>query len=207
MTRRGEGRTRQAVASGFAAAFVALAVWIEVAGSVPGDKRALVELNETIGTDVDDAMVAIGRASDIIPLAISATVALLLLVGARRRRDAWLFAIGVGVIWAVNPLLKELVARPRPDVRSSPEVVSMFSFPSGHAANSAALIGGLFLVAPTGTRRPAVVAAGGALLIAVGFSRLAIGVHYPSDIVGAWLWVGAWIALLSSSTSGAGEPD
>ncbi|NIR39637.1 MAG: phosphatase PAP2 family protein, partial [Actinobacteria bacterium] len=38
--------------------------------------------------------------------------------------------------------------------------------------------------------------AGAVVVGLVGFSRLAIGVHYPSDILAGWLWVGAWAALV-----------
>jgi undecaprenyl-diphosphatase len=75
--------------------------------------------------------------------------------------------------------------------------VSRYGFPSGHVAHTAALAGGLVLVAAAGRAR-AVAFVGGALVVAVvGFSRLAAGVHYPTDVLGAWLWVGAWLAVLA----------
>lgn len=189
---------RQVLASLLAALSLALSLIVELAGSMPGDERVLVELDAAIGTSLDDAMVAVGRASDTIPLIAASAVVVIVLVVNRRRRDIAVFLVVVVVAMVGNRILKEIVARSRPDVRPSPESVSQFSFPSGHAANTLAVWAGLLLVVRARSVRIAVLALGVVVLALVGFSRLAIGVHYPSDLIAGWLWVGAWAALVWS---------
>jgi membrane-associated phospholipid phosphatase len=96
------------------------------------------------------------------------------------------------VVWAVNPLLKELVGRSRPDLWPLPPDVSEYSFPSGHAANTAALVGALVLI----LRRRLGVILGVCVLLVVGWAQLALGRHYPSDVLAGCLWALAWVYLL-----------
>lgn len=127
------------------------------------------------------------------PLAAVAVVVLVVLLVLRRWVDAAFFVAGIGVVWAVNPLLKELVGRSRPDLWPLPADVSAYSFPSGHAANTAALVGALVLIVRRGL--PAVLL-GAALLLVVGWAQLALGRHYPSDVLAGWVWALAWVGAL-----------
>jgi membrane-associated phospholipid phosphatase len=77
---------------------------------------------------------------------------------------------------------------------------STYSFPSGHALVSLAVYGSIALVlarsVPT-TRRRALLLGGTALLvIAIGFSRLYLGVHFLSDVLAGYAAGAAWLALL-----------
>ncbi|MDH3683616.1 MAG: phosphatase PAP2 family protein [Acidimicrobiia bacterium] len=205
----GRGRTGRSLRLAWwvlAALFVALGSWIEIAGGVPGDERALVELNEALGTTLDRPMVLLGNGTDLVPLGALGLSIMVLLIKVSRRFDAVLFAAFVGVALVTNPLLKWLVARPRPTIRTIPESLSTYSFPSGHAANTAALVGALILITRGRTARLSVAVVGSIALIAVGFSRLAIGAHYPSDIIGGWLWVGAWTAFWAAHGGSRAEP-
>ena len=143
-------------------------------------------------------MVAVGAASDTTPLIVaSALVSALLFTSGRREQALWWLTVVI-VAAVGNRLLKEIFDRPRPAVRPIPESVSRYSYPSGHAANSLAFVVAFLLVFPTRTRRVAAITAGSVVAILVGFSRLVIGAHYPSDVLAAWLWVGAWLTLMSS---------
>jgi undecaprenyl-diphosphatase len=85
------------------------------------------------------------------------------------------------------------------------------SWPSGHASSSAALYGGLLLIALSmrpesgrrGPRTAAILVA--ALLGLIGLSRVYLGVHYLTDVAAAWLLAGAWLAVLER-TVGHGPP-
>ena len=191
-------RSALVAAALLSAAFVVVAGCIMIVGSFPGDRRALIALHEVLGTSMDEPMIAIGDATDTVPLVGVAVVVAAALLWTGRRIDALCLLLGLGVVCALNPVLKELVERSRPDVWVSPVSVSRYSFPSGHAANTAALVGGFVLMVRS-QRRGLALAVGGLFLGAVGFAQLAVGVHYPSDIVAGWLWAGAWTAVLWSA--------
>lgn len=181
-----------AVAS--AGAAVGLGAWVVAAGSVPGERQLLVRVHDA-GRPIDQVMLGLSTATELLPLGVVAVGVLAVLLVLRRPGDAMLFGAAVAVVWAVNPLLKELVGRSRPDLWPLPASVSEYSFPSGHAANTAALAGALLLILHT--RRAWVI---GLLLTAVGFvglSQLVLGRHYPSDILAGWLWAAGWISLLA----------
>jgi undecaprenyl-diphosphatase len=92
---------------------------------------------------------------------------------------------------ATSSILKEAFARLRPDVVRHLDSVQNLSYPSGHAAGAMAL----FLTASLlwGGARPRVMLAAALILAAItGLTRIWLGVHYPSDVVGGWLWGAGW---------------
>lgn len=121
------------------------------------------------------------------------------LVLARRWRAAAVVVVArVGEL-ACETALKHLLARPRPALVPPITTASGFSFPSGHSAGSAAVFGALVLLAVsvlTGAgRRVLLVLAGGLLVAGVAASRVLLGVHYPSDVVGGVALGLAWAGL------------
>jgi undecaprenyl-diphosphatase len=110
----------------------------------------------------------------------------------RQARTALLLA-GIGLTaMLLDTGMKELVQRPRPEVvRPLVPVPADWSFPSGHALGSTAVYVSaalLLTVAPV-RRRLRVLTLIAALLLAflIGFSRLYLGVHYVTDVVGGWV--------------------
>jgi undecaprenyl-diphosphatase len=75
-----------------------------------------------------------------------------------------------------------------------------FSFPSGHSALSAAFFGSLAGLAAASSRRrreaAGHLAAGVVMVFLVGFSRVALGVHWPSDVLAGWAVGFGWLALV-----------
>jgi len=111
-------------------------------------------------------------------------------------------AFALGVTAFLGELTKRLVDRGRPPVSLRLLVEGEPSFPSGHAADSAAVYLTLGLVLAVFVfRRPlsrvAVVAGAGMVAGAVGISRLVLGVHWPSDVLAGWA-LGASIALATT---------
>jgi membrane-associated phospholipid phosphatase len=188
-------------AAALAAAFVALAVVVETdPGPLPGDQRALLETHDLIGDALDQPLVRLADLTDLLPLAVAAVAVGLWLAWRRRWRELAAGAAVVGVVWALNPVLKDLIERGRPELWPHPMTVSEYSFPSGHAANTAALAAALVLIAWSTRFRSVVVVAAAVVVAAVGLGQLALGLHYPSDILAGWLWAAAWAALVWSVT-------
>jgi undecaprenyl-diphosphatase len=139
-----------------------------------------------------DLLVVVDRATGYEGTALLAVVAVLLLVRRGRGRDAGLTAVAYAGALVGTTVLKEVVGRPRPEQLSPFLTVSPWSFPSGHAAATVALLAAGVLAA-RGTRAQLPVAAGGTLVAVVAAAvQLVLGLHRPSDLVGGWLWAAAW---------------
>jgi undecaprenyl-diphosphatase len=120
------------------------------------------------------------------------------------RRRAWRTVVWVVVaITAVGPIttaIKELVGRARPAFENGGLVHEGLSYPSGHSSGIATLVTvGLVLAWPRlrPLRRRAAVAAGVALAVLVALTRMWLGVHYLSDVVGGWALGLSWCLLVA----------
>jgi membrane-associated phospholipid phosphatase len=139
------------------------------------------------------------------PLAVdllTAAAVVVLLLGRRWRAIVLLVVARFGEL-AFETGLKELLGRPRPVFATSVATASGYSFPSGHAAGTAAGYGAIVLLAlPLAPRwaRPPLLGACALLAVAVAASRVLLGVHYPSDVTAgaalglAWIGVAAFLA-------------
>jgi undecaprenyl-diphosphatase len=123
--------------------------------------------------------------------------ALILLVRKRWRLAGYLLVTSAGAL-ILDPTLKIAVGRLRPVVADSVALGGGDSFPSGHALASVIGYGALLLVFTPAlhrrARRPVVIALA-AIVVLVGLSRLALGVHYLSDVLGAWCLGIAWLGM------------
>ncbi|MGA3016596.1 MAG: phosphatase PAP2 family protein [Bryobacteraceae bacterium] len=108
------------------------------------------------------------------------------------RRAAYLLVVGSGSAEAVAQLLKALILRPRPEVFFGLVPAETHSFPSGHAFVPVVYFGILAGIFAAGARWRAGVVVMAALL---GFSRVYLGYHYPSDVVAGWALAVVWLAL------------
>ena len=117
----------------------------------------------------------------------------------RRPYPALLMVIAPPFAGATSSILKEAFGRARPDVVPHLDLVTNLSFPSGHATNVTAT---LLLASLLLAERRRYFWIGTAILgaAAIGASRILLGVHWPSDVIGGWFW-GAGIALLGLSIS------
>jgi undecaprenyl-diphosphatase len=110
-------------------------------------------------------------------------------------RRAWLLPAIVSIValiatWRLSDLVKDVFARPRmPDWVAIHETT--FSYPSGHAALSLTFYGlGIYFVARSKLATPLrrlIATVLVAWIAAIGWSRLALGAHYPTDLVGGYL--------------------
>jgi undecaprenyl-diphosphatase len=110
-------------------------------------------------------------------------------------------AIGSSLL---NLSIKTAVDRTRPDPSEALVAEPGNSFPSGHT--QAAVVGYgvlLLMLLPVikPPHRPWVITAAVAMVALIGFSRIALGAHYPSDVIGAALIGSAWLLTMTAAFS------
>ena len=165
------------------------------------DRRVDEGLHERATPWLTELMSDVSWLGGSLVLTLVTAAACALLVARRRVRAAAFVALAFIGARVLGSVLKVEFARPRPSF-ADPVVARAggYSFPSGHATGSMAVYGALaclILVAPL---RPlaklAGVAAAGVVVTLIGFSRIYLGEHFPSDVIGGWCVALAWIALL-----------
>jgi membrane-associated phospholipid phosphatase len=168
------------------------------------DLRVAADLHRTIGGQqwLVDTLNVLDTVLH--PTVFRVAVVVLVVVLARRGawRLAWWAAITMATGSALGLVLKLIVARSRPSFDMPLATAPGYSFPSGHALNST--VGALVLLLavlpalPTVRRRVAAWVAAVAVIGLTAFDRIALGVHYVSDVVAAWL-VG--VALVAATAA------
>ena len=133
------------------------------------------------------------------PLVVASGVAL---IKTGLRAEGVVCMAGAGSGWFVNQLLKLLSGRPRPS-GALVNVAGTFhfdSFPSGHVVFFVEYFGFLFFLAyvllKQGPSRHTSLVTVGLLIALVGVSRVYLGAHWPSDVVGAYFAGGIWLMLM-----------
>lgn len=175
--------SRAIIALLLATAFLVLAA---IGGPSSGWDTAVAAWFGQVRTDLPDvarwsaALTAIGGA----PVTLGLTlIAALWLLTKRMRGRALLLASTVLLMRLAVELMKDGFGRPRPQLEHLP---SSLAFPSGHAANSMATYLAIAIVAvPARYRRPAILSAL-AITFVMGLTRLVLGVHWASDVIGGW---------------------
>jgi membrane-associated phospholipid phosphatase len=183
----------------FPVAIVFLAVvWLAMLLSGRGELDRQIYL--ALYSGQNSTMVAVGRfftalGEPTVLIAASIISAVWLWIAGHRHLPFVFVAITM-VGRAASELQKYVIARDRPDLETHLVVVKTSSFPSGHANSAMIFYLTIALILTQGTRwrTPAV---GLALLLAilVGLSRVMLGVHWPSDVVGGWAFGMLWVLL------------
>jgi len=98
---------------------------------------------------------------------------------------------------ASDYIMKAVIARARPGGLIPSTIETSYSFPSGHATAAFALYGFMAYALCRMYPRHAwkIVATATLIIFAVGFSRLYLGVHFPSDIISGYLLGGLWLSF------------
>lgn len=129
-------------------------------------------------------------------LLIGASVIAALWLWHRGRGSAGLVLIAVTLTGRLfSEAQKYWIARVRPDIEPHLVIVKTSSFPSGHAASSMIFYVSLALLLADASRRTAAVGAAIFLSLLVGTSRVMLGVHWPSDVIGGWAFGLLWLLL------------
>jgi len=115
------------------------------------------------------------------------------------RQELIIFFAAIAGSAILNEILKNMFHRVRPNLhRLIP--IEGYSFPSGHAMSAFAVYGILaFLLwrhINSRLGRSLLIAFSVIMILAIGISRIYLGVHYPSDVLGGYLASGFWLAIL-----------
>ena len=150
--------------------------------------------------------------STIVLSAVIAAAAILLALRRQWRLMVYVIVAGAGAL-VLDPVIKALVGRLRPVVAHPVAHAPGNSFPSGHSLGSLVCYGALFLVfapAARGRGRTVFAIVVTAIIALVGVSRVLLGVHYLSDVIGGWAIGITWLGLTSFafevSRRAAGRP-
>jgi undecaprenyl-diphosphatase len=101
----------------------------------------------------------------------------------------------------LTTVLKAVFGRARPELFDSGYTASFYSFPSGHATVAVGFYGALTLILAyrlRGFARWAVATGGVSLVLLIGFSRLYLGVHYPTDVLAGFLAAPLWVICVGA---------
>ena len=151
---------------------------------------------------LEESMRDVTALGDVTFLTLATIVGVITLVFHRKRVHALIFLGAVLAAQVSSELLKDVYDRPRPSLVPHGSWVYSASFPSGHSTLSAATFFILAaVIADLEKTLPAkifVVVLAAIVVVAVGFSRVYLGVHWPSDVLAGWSLGSMW-ALLAFS--------
>ncbi len=177
--------------------------------------RAIVEQRSDGLTTLFRAVTALGDRPILVPLVLVVGLTL----GVRHRSWAPLAFLAIAQLGSIilYNAVKALVARPRPAIGPVVASATGYGFPSAHATQAVAVWGALAVLAVRSLAdrraRRVVAAAATVLVVLIGASRLYLGVHWATDVVGGWtlgaLWLAGLVALAKPApmTSNADPSD
>ena len=171
-------------------------------GVLAGDVSMARAIQHPGGSALDDLAGVVNWMGDGFPATVVlAAVAAALLALTGRRAEAGL-VVAAAAVRALNPAMKALVESPRPtpDLVRVIEHADGLGFPSGHASGAILFYGALAGVVPSIVERPwlrrLLQAAAALMVLAVGLARVRTGAHWPSDVLGGYLWGGLLLTIL-----------
>jgi undecaprenyl-diphosphatase len=187
-------------AAAFLFALLIILVRLQWAPLESVDHRAAARLNSLVAghsTAVSIVKAVTWLGSGGVLWTLTGTAVVMLAIRRRWRLAIYLLVAGAGAL-TLDPVLKALVGRLRPVVAHPVAFGNGDSFPSGHALGSIVCYGALYLVFLPATRgkwRRVFTVVIVTLIVAIGTSRLLLGVHYLSDVLGGWALGITWLGL------------
>ena len=175
-------------------AIVAKSLW-ETGGFV-GDRTILKVLHSHSSPGLDALATTLTDVGDTGPMVVLAVLIAGGLVLRRHYREALVFALSVGGTMALTQALKALFARPRPELWLSIKPALHYSFPSGHAMDTAALAAAISFLLWQYRAHWLAWTVGPLFALSVGWARMYLGVHYPSDVVAGLASAVGWVTAM-----------
>ena len=192
---------------GFSSALLFILIFFRVVDAL-ADQTVIVQMDVRIlnlvqilrsgwGNQVMLFVTYLGK-GEIVTLAIALLSIFLILINRRYYILAFIVSAGGGELFV--SLMKHLTNRSRPPVGSALYVESGYSFPSGHTFVAVAFYGLLtyFLMRrfQGKWKRLLILAIGTILILAIGYSRVYLGVHWFSDVIGSYALGFAWVSVV-----------
>ena len=161
-------------------------------GGFPWDLSILATVHSTAQAQLDvfaRTLTKFGSFQVVFP--IVCVIGLVFLLLRRWRSLTYLLTTVLGSN-IINRTAKELMHRVRPHLWDSPAPELDYAFPSGHSMTSMALVAALVILTWGSAWRWLVLIVGSLFVVAIGWTRLYLGVHFPSDILAGWMVTVAW---------------
>ena len=157
------------------------------------DAQILLYINSFSSPELDQVMLVITALGNVSTVLIVSFAIATVLYRMQRWKPLAFVALSVIGTLVMNSCMKLLFMRERPELWDLLTHESTYSFPSGHAAMSCALALTVIVLAWNSRWRWPVVGIGIIYVVFVSFSRLYLGVHYPSDILAGWIVASLWV--------------
>jgi undecaprenyl-diphosphatase len=166
-------------------------IW-ENEGGFPWDVPMLLAIHSTASPTLDTVASVVTRFGVYWGVLPAAIVIGLWLLYRRHWRSLTYFLITLLGSVIINRTAKVLLHRVRPHLWVSPAPEFDYGFPSGHAMSSMTFVAALVILTWGSRWHWLVVLLGGLFVLIIGWTRLYLGVHYPSDIFAGWMASIAW---------------
>ncbi|GAA3732798.1 hypothetical protein GCM10022225_13620 [Plantactinospora mayteni] len=198
------------IVAGVATAFALIAVFLEILDGVLDNDdltvvdRPIVEwIADRRGGGDHVVVLVTDIGGKVLLAAILSTVACAVALRLRSWRPVVLAAVAGGGGALLVAGIKALISRDRPDPLYRAVFESGFSFPSGHAASALVILGTvawlISMVTASRTLQATAWLTAGVLAVAVGLSRVYLGVHYPSDVLAGWALGACWLVTVATA--------
>jgi undecaprenyl-diphosphatase len=178
-----------------------LTIWASRIGTIPADLAFSAWVQSVSLPGVEWFVTSLNWLGRPVPLIVLTTAIGVVLLSRRRYAETVLLA-STALVNVANYLLKAAAASPRPTAEEVRVIdhATGFGFPSGHTMALTVFCGVAVYIAWRVLDRRAVriaaLSAAAVIILGVGFSRIYSGAHWPTDVLGAYLWSAVYITAL-----------
>lgn len=178
-------------------AFIVLALGVRSGSTLPLDEAILKSINQWSSQSFDRAILFLTTlAGPILATTIGVLLFIFFLIEKKKLNSLYVVLTMAGT-FLINTGLKLYFGRTRPALWPALVEEGSHSFPSGHSMISMAIALTVVILFYNSKFRRTIIVLGIVYVTIIGFTRLYLGVHYPSDVLGGWLASILWVSLVS----------
>lgn len=166
------------------------------------DQAILRAINTTAAPGWDTFYLGITQLGGVVGIISLTLIGLTILLVKRHRKWATILAVSVAGAAIINLVLKFIFERSRPDLWQQLVTETSYSFPSGHAMLSSVFAFAVIAICWHTRYRVVATIVALSFMVLVSFSRLYLGVHYPTDVAAGWIVSALWICIVLVSVNG-----